>query len=227
MKLYKSPSPIRQSQINLLNCEYDICYSNIESKLPWLDFCSIAETIFDYIPDCDVPPCVNFLNKPTEDIVFVLSLPVELVHTLGITSQATNLAYDLKFDHFNGMPKTFLNELELAWIGIEQGTDFIIINNNQINGAFFPFLTRRQVRDIHRLLIKLVEINFPSKKILIPHHSFLRKFVERLSDHPNRSIRETPYSGQVIKGYAKQIMNIQTRASDLVSKEESIWWVKN
>ena len=228
MNFYLAPTPILQSQINLLNCDtLSIASSTVNSDLSWLEVCSITETVFDYIPDCNVPPCVNFLNRPTEDIVLVLSLPVELAHGFGITSQATALAFDLKFDHFNGMPKTFLNELELAWIGIEQGKDFVIINNNQINGAFFPFLSRRQVRDIHRFLIKLVEQRFPNTKILIPHHSLLRKFVERMSDHPNRSIKETPYSGQVVQGYTKTVLDIQTRASDFVSKEESVWWVKN
>lgn len=228
MNFYLSDTPIPQSQINLLNCDkLRINSSTINLDLPWLDCCSITETVFDYVPNSDVPPCVNFLDQPTKDIVLVLSLPVELVHSFGITSQAISLAYDLKFDHFNGMPKTFLNELELAWIGIEQGKDFIIINNNQINGAFFPFLSRRQVRDIHRFLIKLVEQQFPKTKILIPHHSLLRKFVERMSDHPNRSIKETPYSSQVVKGYTKTILDIQTRANDFVSKEESLWWVKN
>lgn len=226
MNFYFSSDPILQSQINLLNVQENVQSISLDCCIDWLLDTNLTETVFDYIPECDVPPCVNFLGSPTTDKVFVLSISVEHISHFSMNSESIAVAYDLKFDHFNGMPKTHLNELELAWIGIEETDKFIIVNNNQINGAFFPFLTRRQVRDIHKFLLNFVEKYYVGKNIIIPHHSTLRKFVERISKHPNRSIRETPYSSTVVKGYTKQNLSIQTKANDLLTSEELVWWVK-
>lgn len=192
----------------------------------WIaDNCSITKTVFDYFPDSQYPPCANFLGRPLEDRVYVLSFD-PASESIFPHNGPIQFALEQKINEDSGIPKTPLEQLELAWIGVEVERDYIIINNNQISGCFFNYLTRHRITWIHRLLLNFVEKEYPGKTIYIPHHSTLEKFVKRMSDHPNRAIKRSPYSSKVVHGYELLVNPIQTTANKFLSDDECLWWVK-
>ncbi len=229
MKVYGNQHRVfcSQNYINVNASSYvELFDATVNTTDEWIrDNCSITKTVFDYFPDSQYPPCVNFLGYPLKDRVYVLSFDptVESI----FPSEAITHALEQKVNEESGVPKTPLDELELAWIGVEVGDDFVIINNNQISGCFFSYLSRHRITWIHRMLIDFIEQEYPDKDIYIPHHSMLEAYVSRMSDHPNRAIKRSPYSSKVVKGYELKTNVLQTRANEFLSNDECVWWVKS
>jgi len=225
MKIYGDPvlNFCSQKYIDESNIEL-IKTLDLDIKDNWIrESCSITQTIFDYMPNTKFPPCVNFLGNPLTDKVYVLSF--DLSNSLPfLPKNSINLALTNKIKKNNGLPLTPLQQIELAWIGVETSNDVTIINNNQISGYFFKYLNKKQITQIHKLLLKLVELEY--KNIYVPHHSMLKKYVDRMSNHPNRAIKIYPYSGNIMKGYTKVINPFNTLANKFLSKSECIWWKK-
>lgn len=223
MKIYGDPvlNFCSQKYIDESNIEL-IKTLDLDIKDNWIrESCSITQTIFDYMPDAKFPPCVNFLGNPLTDKVYVLSF--DLSNSLPfLPKNSIDLALTNKIKKNNGLPLTPLQQIELAWIGVETSNDFTIINNNQISGYFFKYLNKKQITQIHKLLLKLVELEY--KNIYVPHHSMLKKYVDRTSNHPNRAIKIYPYSSSIMKGYIKVIDPFTTLANKFLEKNECIWW---
>jgi hypothetical protein len=228
MIVYGDPQSVfcSQNYININACDIaQLSTVNVNTRDDWIrDNCSITKTVFDYFPDSQYPPCVNFLGKPLEDRVYVLSFDTSSASIFP--SDAIKHGLEQKVNEESGVPKTPINELELAWVGVEVSEQFVIINNNQISGCFFSYLDRHRVTWIHRMLIDFVEQEYPDKDIYIPHHSMLETYVQRMSDHPNRAIKRSPYSSKVVRGYELKTNAIQTNANKFLSDEECVWWAK-
>jgi hypothetical protein len=223
--------PIRvfcsQNYININACDVaPLTEVDVHTTDKWIaDNCAITKTVFDYYPDSQYPPCVNFLGRPLEDKVFVLSFD-PTAESIFPSSDPIQFALEQKLNEDSGVPKTPLEQLELAWVGVEVADDYVIINNNQISGCFFSYLSRHRITWIHRMLIDFVEKEYPGKTVYIPHHSMLEKYVQRMSAHPNRAIKRSPYSSKVVHGYELQVNPIQTKANELLADFDCVWWAK-
>jgi hypothetical protein len=216
-----------QNYVNANACNVDVLSEvNVHTTDDWIiKNCVITKTIFDYFPDSQYPPCVNFLGRPLEDRVYVLSFN-PAAESIFPSSEPIQFALEQKLNESSGVPKTPLNHLELAWVGVEVADDYVIINNNQISGCFFNYLSRHRVTWIHRMLIDFIEKEYLNKTIYIPHHSMLEKYVQNMSSHPNRAIKRSPYSSKVVHGYTLLVNPIQTKANELLVDSDCIWWVK-
>lgn len=169
----------------------------------WLSSCELTKTIFDYIPDLDIfPPCVNFFNHPTGDIVIVLGIRPEnangiLADSDFIMKSIRNISVPL-----SGTPRALDNMIPVGWIGYEKYQDNIYVNNNQVSGHLRSLLTRRQMSDIHQLLLDFLEICHPGFDIRVAHHSSIGRWIQKYGK-PGQRYMEFPYTSRVMRGWEK------------------------
>lgn len=207
-------SPFRQTDLNhnIKNYAIEQVY---DINVPhWLQKCELTNTVFDYTPDLNIfPPCLNFFGDLLSDRVIVLGIRLE--NAQGVLSQPAFVQKSLKNISIplSGTPRGIDNMLPVAWIGYESFNQKIYVNNNQISGYLRNFLDRKQMTQIHLLLLDFLYLFCPDKEIRITHHSNIQKWI-KANGKPGQRYMQFPYTSRVMKKWGK------------IEEQGWLWWVK-
>ena len=181
-------------------------------KVPeWLQGCELTDTVFDYTADVDIfPPCVNFFGRPLEDRVIVLGIRLEsasgvFAHSGFIEKSLRNISQPL-----SGTPRGVDNMLPVAWIGLEQYQGSTYVNNNQVSGHLRNLLSRKQLKEIHTLLLDFVEQH---QSVKVAHHTTIAHWIKQHGRQGQRYM-QFPYTSRVMRGWIK------------VEEYGWLWWTR-
>ena len=186
-----------------LNCGIDVpeVSKTVDIKVPeWLQACELTDTVFDYTSDASIfPPCVNFFGRPLEDRVTVLGIRLEsasgvFAHSGFIEKSLRNISQPL-----SGTPRGVDNMLPVAWIGSEQYQGSTYVNNNQVSGHLRNLLSRKQLKEIHILLMDFVE---QRQSVKVAHHTTIAHWIKQHGRQGQRYM-QFPYTGRVMRGWIK------------------------
>lgn len=209
-------SAISQTSINLKE------YQSFPVQEIDLEY-NVSYTIFDYVPDDKLPPCLHFLDNFLESEVYVFSLPLSHSELNNINSK------DLLYNYctsFIGYPKCAVeSDFEIGWIGLERQDDLTILSNLQLNGLYRGAIDKKKVIQVYQKMLGFCE-DLLQEEIYIPTAATLKTLSDRFSNHPEKAIMETPYTSKVLKGYKKTLLEKQIYANKYLNQGELEFYVK-
>jgi len=186
---FTSRTKLLTNPIKDIDIEYNVCY-----------------TVFDYLVDKELPPCIHFLDNflSSEVYVFSTSLSSNLLSKVDSKSMVEDY-----ITQFTGSPKTAINnDYELGWVGIEKSKDCTIMSNIQINGIYRKSLTRRQEVDFYRTMVNFCRNEIKIRPLYAPTAKTLKSQMNKMSNHPDSAIMESPYTSKILKGFKKTKLQI-------------------
>lgn len=202
-KLINDSKTLNITALKSVDLEYNVCY-----------------TVFDYMTDKVLPPCVHFLDNFLTSEVYVFSVPLSSELLKNVNKQAMLSNY---CNTYQGYPKTAVEgEFELGWVGIEKNDEITMMSNIQINGIYWSSISKKQHVEFYKTMIEFCKEQLDVDEFFVPTANTLRKLNDRFSDHPDRCIMETPYTSTVLKGFKKTLLpiNKEIYANKYLSNDE-------
>ena len=204
-------NPFRQTNLNHNSNQLAVVKSYGIRVPEWLQSCELVETVFDYTADPDIfPPCVNFFGNPHQDRVTVLGIRIESAKDIFADKGFVEKSLRNISQPLSGTPRGIDNMLPVAWIGLEQYQGSVYVNNNQVSGHLRNLLSRKQLKEIHTLLIDFVE---QRQSVKVAHHTTIAHWIQQYG-RAGQKYMQFPYTSRVMRGWIK------------VEEHGWLWWTR-